>query len=75
VRDRGPGIPPEFRDRIFGRFAQADSSDSRQIGGTGLGLSICKVIIEKMRGRVGFDSAPGEGATFYFELPAAQGEA
>jgi len=69
VRDRGPGVPPEFHSRIFGRFAQADSSDTRQKGGTGLGLSISKVIVEKMGGRIGFDSAPGQGATFYFDLP------
>ena len=42
IADRGPGIPAEFRDKIFGRFAQADTSDSRKKGGTGLGLSIVK---------------------------------
>ena len=44
IADRGPGIPAEFRDKIFGRFAQADTSDSRKKGGTGLGLSIVKAL-------------------------------
>ena len=69
VRDDGPGIPPEFFDRIFGRFAQADSSDTRQKGGTGLGLAISKEIVERHGGRIWFESPPGEGATFIVELP------
>ncbi|MDP3505635.1 MAG: PAS domain S-box protein [Myxococcales bacterium] len=69
VRDHGPGIPEEFRGRIFQRFAQADASSTRQKGGTGLGLSISKAIVEKMHGRVGFESAPGGGTIFFFELP------
>ena len=69
VSDTGPGIPQEFRHRIFQKFAQADSSDTRQKGGTGLGLSISKVIVERMGGRIGFETAPGAGTTFYFELP------
>jgi len=72
VRDRGPGIAPEFKSRIFQRFAQADSSDSRAKGGTGLGLSIAKTIMERLGGAIGFDSAPGEGTTFYVTLPARQ---
>jgi len=47
VEDRGPGIPLNFRDRIFSKFAQADGSDTRQQGGTGLGLNIAKTIVEK----------------------------
>jgi len=70
VHDRGPGIAPEFRSRIFQRFAQADSSDSRAKGGTGLGLSIAKTIMERLGGSIGFDSVPGEGTTFYVTLPA-----
>lgn len=70
VKDHGPGIPDHFRDRIFQRFAQADSSDSRDKGGTGLGLSITKAIIDRHRGRIGFTSRPGEGAEFFFDLPA-----
>jgi len=70
VRDRGPGIAPEFRSRIFQRFAQADSSDSRAKGGTGLGLSIAKTIVERLGGSIGFDSVPGEDTTFHITLPA-----
>ncbi len=71
VTDCGPGVPVEFRDRIFSQFAQADASNTRQQGGTGLGLSICKAIVEKLGGRIGYESEAGRGATFYFELPAA----
>ena len=69
VADRGPGIPENFRSRIFQRFSQADSSDTRKAGGTGLGLSIAKTIAERHGGHIGFDSALGVGTTFYFELP------
>jgi len=70
VADQGPGIPKDFQDRIFQRFAQADSSDSREKGGTGLGLSITKAIIERHNGTIGYVSEPGEGTRFYFDLPA-----
>jgi PAS domain S-box-containing protein len=69
VHDHGPGIPENFRTRIFGRFAQADSSATRQKGGTGLGLAICKRLIELMDGRIGFADRDGGGTVFYFELP------
>ncbi len=72
VCDRGPGIPVAFRDQIFQRFAQADSSDTRQKGGTGLGLSISKVIIEKLGGTIGFQTQTPGGTTFYFTLPQWQ---
>lgn len=69
VTDHGTGIPEEFKGRIFQKFAQADSSDTRQKGGTGLGLAISKEIIERMNGMVGFHSEGGQGSRFYFELP------
>jgi PAS domain S-box-containing protein len=69
VNDNGPGIPEGFRNRIFGRFAQADMSYTRQKGGTGLGLSICKRLIEMMDGKIGFSDRSGGGTTFWFELP------
>ncbi len=70
VFDQGDGIPAAFRQRIFGRFEQVDSSDSRKKGGTGLGLSIAKTIIEKHQGVIDFDSEEGVGTEFFFELPA-----
>jgi PAS domain S-box-containing protein len=69
VRDRGPGIPEEFRKRIFQKFSQADSSDTRQKGGTGLGLNISRAIIERLGGSIGFETRTGAGTTFFFELP------
>jgi signal transduction histidine kinase len=69
VADAGPGVPEEFRGRIFEKFAQADGSDTRRKGGTGLGLSICRAIVERMGGTIGYESAPGRGTVFYFDLP------
>ncbi len=69
VTDHGPGIPLAFQTRIFQKFSQADASDARQKGGTGLGLAISRELIERMGGRMGFDSVPGQGARFFFELP------
>ncbi len=69
VRDHGPGIPEAFRSRIFQRFAQADTSTTRQKGGTGLGLSISKAIVEQMRGRISYEPAPGGGTRFLVDLP------
>lgn len=69
VTDHGAGIPAEFSERVFQKFSQADGSDTRQKGGSGLGLAISKEIIERMDGSIGFTSVPGQGATFYFELP------
>ncbi len=69
VVDHGAGISAEFRARIFQKFAQADSSDSRQRGGTGLGLAISKAFVERMYGSIGFESEPGQGATFYARFP------
>lgn len=69
VVDHGPGVSEEFRTRIFQKFAQADSSDSRQRGGTGLGLAISKAFVERMQGTIGFESEPGQGATFFARFP------
>ena len=72
VTDYGPGIPESFRGEVFKKFAQADASDRRRRGGTGLGLSISKAIIDRLGGRIGFDSEPGVRTCFFFELPRMQ---
>jgi PAS domain S-box-containing protein len=69
VTDHGRGVSPEFRQRIFQKFAQADSSSTREKGGTGLGLSISRAIVERHQGRIGFTSEPGVATVFYFDLP------
>jgi signal transduction histidine kinase len=75
VSDRGPGIPAAFRDQVFRRFAQADSGDTRARGGTGLGLSIAKAIVDKLDGRISFETEMGTGTTFTVELAACDGVA
>lgn len=69
IVDRGAGIQKEFRRRIFQRFSQADSSDTRKIGGTGLGLNISRSIVEHHGGRIDYRSHVNFGSKFYFELP------
>lgn len=72
VCDRGPGIAEEFRSRIFGRFAQADSATTRAKGGSGLGLHICRRLAGLMGGSVDFDSTIGVGSVFWVEFPLAE---
>jgi len=72
ISDYGPGIPDEFKDKIFEKFSQADSSDTRKPGGTGLGLSITKSIIEYFGGEINYETTLGVGSRFYFTIPIFQ---
>lgn len=69
VIDYGQGISDEFRNNLFKKFSQEDSSDTRKLQGTGLGLYISKKIIDAHGGKINFKSEKGNGTTFYFELP------
>jgi two-component system phosphate regulon sensor histidine kinase PhoR len=75
VKDDGPGVPAEARERIFERFYRVDRARSRETGGTGLGLSIVKHIVQAHGGEVWVNSELGRGATFYFTLSTADGPA
>lgn len=69
VADRGPGIDPKFRARMFEKFSQADGSDQRSVAGTGLGLYISRMLVERMGGSLSAHSVAGEGSVFSLVLP------
>ncbi|HEY9678932.1 MAG TPA: ATP-binding protein [Drouetiella sp.] len=72
ISDNGPGIPEEQMHKLFDKFQQLDSSDTRAKGGTGLGLAITKAIVEEHGGEIGVESVMGSGTTFWIELPTSQ---
>lgn len=74
VQDKGIGMSEEFKNRVFNRFLQADSSDTRKKGGTGLGLCITKELINNMGGQIGFESKLNEGTNFYIDFLNIEGK-
>jgi PAS domain S-box-containing protein len=73
VRDSGAGIPAHFQPLLFRKFSQADSSDTRRQRGTGLGLYLTRLLVERMHGSIRFETAEGQGTTFFVRLPRAPG--
>ena len=72
VTDHGPGIPMEFHNQIFKKFAQVGQAESGEKVGTGLGLSIAKLIVQQHGGSIDFQSTPGVLTTFFIDLPRAE---
>ena len=72
VRDNGMGISSDDIPYVFDKFYRAEKSRSSSIPGSGLGLSICKMLVEKMGGKISVESELGKGSTFKFTLPIAQ---
>jgi signal transduction histidine kinase len=69
VVDRGPGVAPALQERLFEKFARIDTPSRAGAEGTGLGLNIARAIVERLGGTIGVVSEPGNGSTFYFDLP------
>lgn len=69
VSDNGPGIPAEYREKIFEKFGQVEARQQRRKFSTGLGLTFCKLAVEAHGGTIGVESEVGAGSTFWFEIP------
>lgn len=69
IRDNGPGIPPEFHQKIFEPFFQVQGTQTPGVHSTGLGLSFCKLAVERHGGRIAVSGGPGQGSTFRITLP------
>ncbi len=67
VADDGPGIPPEFHERVFRMFQRAPTAEERE--GTGIGLAVVRKLVEGVGGHIALDSTPGQGSTFRFTWP------
>jgi signal transduction histidine kinase len=74
VRDEGIGIPADQQAQVFEKFFRAETPEARAIGGTGLGLALCRELVEAHDGRIGFESEPGRGSTFWFTLAASRAQ-
>ncbi len=68
IVDNGPGIPPEFQEKIFTKFGQVEAKRQSEFHSSGLGLTFCKLVVEAHGGRIGVESAVGQGSTFWFTL-------
>jgi len=75
VKDTGVGFDQDAKERVFGRFQQADDTITRRFGGSGLGLAISRELVGLMGGALDCDSTPGVGSSFWFEIPLEPGEA
>ncbi|MCC7371099.1 MAG: hypothetical protein IT306_21975 [Chloroflexi bacterium] len=71
VKDDGPGVPPEYHQRVFERFFRVEREHGT-VAGAGLGLAICRRFVELHGGAIELDSRPGQGATFRFTLPLGE---
>ena len=72
VQDHGIGIPLEVQAIMFQLFMQGDGSASRKYSGAGMGLALCQRLVSLMAGEMGFESKPGEGSTFWVEIPVSK---
>lgn len=71
IADSGPGIAPEYHEKIFEKFWQVDDNKHKQMHSSGLGLTFCKLAVEAHGGIIGVESSPGKGAKFWFQIPVA----
>lgn len=74
IADKGPGIPPEYRQRVFEKFQRMSQEGRNKAKGMGLGLAFCRLAVEAHGGRIWVDDAPGSGARFNLTLPVCQHE-